>query len=775
MKPLPIPSLLLASALLAPWLQAQDASSRIQEIERKVLLEQRRNAVQALVESANETKDGESGTSPDLIGRRLQWLAMVDTRIQPGGGAPAATNGETAKNAGTLNDLAWNMITSPDAAKRHPDIALKLADLAIDLGGGNADLKPKVLDTKARALFAIGRHEEAIAGQEQAIAAATAATTADEKAGMEATLAAYKKGDLPEIHSEGPEATNGMAYIVKKLHRLVVPRIDFEDVTVEEAIHFLRLRASELDTAESDPSVKGVNFVIRRPRAGAGGATDAGLPNPADDLGTLRVRELRLRNVPLDVALKYICEQTKLRFKVDDFAVTLISQSEADSDIFTRAFEVPPDFFSSLNSRSDDRKTAASPAVPPPIIETLKSAGIHFGEGCSVALSSSGTLLVTNTPGELDKVEQLVAAETAKSGWNKWTKKQDSEPKPPVPGATSGGTKWTEKQRPDPTTSTKEDLPEVPASAESAEALASKERREKIKLLLAEQKRMIDAAKTDFAAGEDSQMALALQDRMDNLAELSNLMKQEKIQAPNPDSLAYLVQKLKSIVIPAIDFENVTVREAVDFLRKRAAELDTGESDPSRKGLNFVVREPSASSTPAAGSTTGEPPRNRAGEPGELRIGSLHLRNVPIGIALKYICDITHMRYRVDDFAVTLVAQSDVDAELLTRTFHVPTDFADVLAGPDENPAAADPFAKPPAKAPGARTRPPIIELLKSNGINFGEGSSVTLTSKGMLMVTNTAGELDKIELLVTAVTPAEGISDAGGGSGEGQPATDGN
>jgi len=54
----------------------------------------------------------------------------------------------------------------------------------------------------------------------------------------------------------------------------VIPRIDFEDTTVEEAIDFLRMRSSELDTLELDPARKGVNFVVRRPRAAPIGGAD---------------------------------------------------------------------------------------------------------------------------------------------------------------------------------------------------------------------------------------------------------------------------------------------------------------------------------------------------------------------------------------------------------------------------------------------------------------------------------------------------------------------
>lgn len=243
-------------------------------------------------------------------------------------------------------------------------------------------------------------------------------------------LSVPAEAPLVDQTSFGSDAvSSGVAYITEKLKRIIIPRIDFEDTTVEEAIDFLRLRAAELDTTELDPARKGVNFVIRRPRAAAAGAGDAGLPAAgadalplaASDPGTLRVRELRIRNVPLAVALKYICDQTKLRTKVDDFAVTLVPLTEGGEDIFTRTFRVPPDFNTALDSSggaegggaaadpfAETKTGAATLTARKPILELLKGAGIIFGDGSSATLSNSGVLLVTNTPTELDKVEQLV-------------------------------------------------------------------------------------------------------------------------------------------------------------------------------------------------------------------------------------------------------------------------------------------------------------------------------------------------------------------------------
>jgi general secretion pathway protein D len=236
--------------------------------------------------------------------------------------------------------------------------------------------------------------------------------------------------DIPLTTGGIQDGGGGVAYITEKLKRIIIPRIDFEDTTVEEAIDFLRLRAAELDTLELDPARKGVNFVVRRPRSAAPGA-DAGLdaaagagdalPAAGGDPSSLRIRELRVRNVPLIQALKYIGDATKLRYKVDDFAVTLVPQTETGEDIFTRTFSVPPDFAAALGGGGGggggggDVDPFAEPAAGAtrlearkPIIDLLKQSGINFPEGTSATLSNNGQLLVTNTPSELDKVEQLV-------------------------------------------------------------------------------------------------------------------------------------------------------------------------------------------------------------------------------------------------------------------------------------------------------------------------------------------------------------------------------
>lgn len=211
-----------------------------------------------------------------------------------------------------------------------------------------------------------------------------------------------------------------------KLKNMIIPVVDFDDTTVEEAIDFLRQRAMELDKWELDPVKKGINFVIRKPRIG-GGAPDAELDVEgglgAIDPGSARVKELKLRNVPLSSVLQYICEQARLRFKVDDFAVTLLPIGSAEGeDVLTRKWKVPPTFLNDIGTGGDgDGAADADPfaadeelgnrslAPRRPLKEILQDAGIDFPPGSSAQyIPSTSTLIVSNTPQNLDLVDQLV-------------------------------------------------------------------------------------------------------------------------------------------------------------------------------------------------------------------------------------------------------------------------------------------------------------------------------------------------------------------------------
>ncbi|MGJ8697158.1 MAG: Amuc_1098 family type IV pilus outer membrane protein [Verrucomicrobiaceae bacterium] len=234
--------------------------------------------------------------------------------------------------------------------------------------------------------------------------------------------------DAP-ILTPGQEDGPGATSIAAKLQQIVIPRIDFQDTTVEEAIDFLRLRSKELDTTTLDDSQKGINFVVRK--STVSGEGDAGVDAEAGGFGGgspsgARIDQLSLTNVPLGVALQYICDKAKLRYKVDEYAVTLLPLGSGEGeDIVTRRWTVPPTFENFISGGDGGGSGGASddPFADPdsgggsvikarrPVKELLEDQGVKFADGSSAnLLSGSGTLIVRNSPTQLELVDAIVKA-----------------------------------------------------------------------------------------------------------------------------------------------------------------------------------------------------------------------------------------------------------------------------------------------------------------------------------------------------------------------------
>lgn len=93
-------------------------------------------------------------------------------------------------------------------------------------------------------------------------------------------------------------------------------------------------------------------------------------------------------------------------------------------------------------------------------------------------------------------------------------------------------------------------------------------------------------------------------------------------------------EKLERIVFPSIQFQNATIEEAVEYLRVRSWDLDDGEIDRTKRGVNLVLDR--------------YLPDNNASL-------SLNLENVPMVEALRYITELAGVVYEVrpDEIRVT--------------------------------------------------------------------------------------------------------------------------
>lgn len=201
-----------------------------------------------------------------------------------------------------------------------------------------------------------------------------------------------------------------------------------------------------------------------------------------------------------------------------------------------------------------------------------------------------------------------------------------------------------------------------------------------------------------------------------------------QIESPQAIETMSMAGRLNSMVVPRVDFDGMTLAEAVEWMTAKSRELD-----PSGIGMNFVL-DLSDNDTKA---------RNA-----EL---SLRLNSVPMSVLLDYLTRDTGTKYRAETFAVRIVSSSAASDVLLTRTFGVPPDFLSVANAGDAD-VPDDPFAE---KKPGGglvQRRMSAQEFFEKAGITFPEGAVANYSvANSQITVRNTQENLDQIEGIIKA------------------------
>ncbi len=210
--------------------------------------------------------------------------------------------------------------------------------------------------------------------------------------------------------------------------------------------------------------------------------------------------------------------------------------------------------------------------------------------------------------------------------------------------------------------------------------------------------------------------------------------------------------KLNEIVLPELDLSNVTVEEAMAIIKEKAKEADLGEVDEFARGVDLHVRTPRVVDEDGLDDSG----LGGGGDPNQILIKKLNLRNVPLRVALQYVADAAKLRYKVDDAGVTLLpAGADDTADIVQRRFVVPDTFETFLsdAGGGAESGEADPFAGgDDSGASGVKPRMSIIELLKNTGVSFPPNASASfLKDSNTLIVRSTPTNLDLIDGIVKA------------------------
>jgi general secretion pathway protein D len=212
-----------------------------------------------------------------------------------------------------------------------------------------------------------------------------------------------------------------------------------------------------------------------------------------------------------------------------------------------------------------------------------------------------------------------------------------------------------------------------------------------------------------------------------------------------------IINKLNNIVLKNIDLSGVTIREAVDELKRMSRESDTSETDTRLRGVNIVLKlpPPSAASLEDASlpSDSGELPAPDVTADTQI---TMNLRNVPLIEAVRYLTEIANLKYKVEPFAVSIVPITENTDELFTKEYRVSPSFipasteSDVGTAPS---AGAQSRGESNVRIKGGRD---ATAFLKDQGIPFPDGAFAQYIAAGSkLVVRNTRANLDTIDLLV--------------------------
>jgi general secretion pathway protein D len=203
----------------------------------------------------------------------------------------------------------------------------------------------------------------------------------------------------------------GTVSVAAKLDRIMIPSIALDQATLDEALDFLRLRSAENDFTETDPALKGVNFTVNL--------------GPPDSEAAKAIRsqrfDLRVSQVPLSQALRYVTDITRTSFNTDDFSVIITPSGATSAELITRTYRVPPDFLTNISSEAGGVAENDDPFGAGPreglltrrlsAQEALSRQGIGFPDGASATYNAAtNTLRVVNTATNQDIIDQLVAA-----------------------------------------------------------------------------------------------------------------------------------------------------------------------------------------------------------------------------------------------------------------------------------------------------------------------------------------------------------------------------
>jgi len=212
--------------------------------------------------------------------------------------------------------------------------------------------------------------------------------------------------------------------------------------------------------------------------------------------------------------------------------------------------------------------------------------------------------------------------------------------------------------------------------------------------------------------------------------------------------------KLNKIIIDRMDLEDASIREVVDFLKQKSRQLDNSTDDPKKKGVNIVLKlaSPAAAPAPVDGQAA-EIPASESGVTEDTKI-SIALKNVPLIEAVRYLTELSGLKYKIEPFAVSIIPLTENTEELVTKEYRVPPGFIPASAG-ESTASGPTPGSQPSGDSNTRITgRRNATQYFTEQGVPFPTGAFAQYIASGSkLIVRNTQAAVDLIDTIVEGAT----------------------
>lgn len=464
-------------------------------------------------------------------------------------------------------------------------------------------------------------------------------------------------GNVDAVPFYGDEDGDDLGWRVTKakLNQIILPELNLENTTLEEALEFIQLRTVELDSTTLDSMQKGIEFSVRTPQVEVDETEEVDGFGAVADPNAAVIKKLNLKNVPAGVALQYLADAAKMRYRIEaDGGVTMLPLGDGtDADIIQRRWGVSPEMAKSIE---------ASKASGKSITTVMEENGVSFPPNTSASYFEDGkTLIVRNTPTNLDLINGIL----------------DS----PDQGVLEGVGERTITAKGDQimipevrfnNTTVAEALDFVRLRAIDLDNTTLDETQKGVNLIVD------DAAilsrvlpKIDLKDVSLNQVLERIGDatgasvvtdefaiRITKDVKVDTDIDSKSLESGNDrESNRQANIKLNQIILPEINLKNSTLAESLEFLRLRFKELDRKTDDDSSKGLEIIVDDPSLEKEILEGRS----------------IAELKLKNIPLRVAVNEVARLTGCKYRVNGRQLIFYSDPKSRTVVLPEGFEIST------------------------------------------------------------------------------------------------------